>query len=121
MTKEDVIRAYYSGYEKKEWGLVDGVLADGFTFTSPNNDDHINAQAYKERCWPHAEFVERFELETVRTGDFDALVKYVCCRTNGTSFGNVEYFRFAGEKIASIEVYFGAPLGYPSASASGKP
>lgn len=121
VTREQLIRTYYSGWEKKEWSLIDGVLADTFTFTSPNNDDHIPKHAFKTRCWPQAEFIERFELESVLGRANEAFVKYLCRTTKGTSFRNVEYFRFTGGKVESIECYFGGRLGYPTASISGKP
>jgi hypothetical protein len=46
---EDVIRKYYAGWEKKEWGALDILLADNFTFTSANDDDHISKSAFKAR------------------------------------------------------------------------
>jgi SnoaL-like protein len=119
-TREQLIRRYYSGWEKKEWALIDGVLADNFTFTSPNDDDHITKTAYKARCWGQAEFVKRFELESLAVKADDAFVKGACWTTKGTSFRNVDYFRFTGEKISAIECYFGGHLGYPTASISGK-
>src|SRR5262249_45944897 len=88
MTKEQqrILRTYWSGWEKKDWTLIDGVLADSFTFTSPNNDDHISKPAFKERCWGQAELIERFDLESVaRMGD-EVFVKYLCHTTKGTSF-----------------------------------
>jgi hypothetical protein len=86
MTKEESIRAYYSGWEKKESGPVDGVLADGFTFTSPNDDDHIDNRAFKTKCWPQADWIERFDLESVIARDNEAFVKYLCWTKNGKSF-----------------------------------
>ena len=47
------IMAYYTAFEKKDWNLIQPVLADGFTFSSPL-DDHISVAAFKERCWPNA-------------------------------------------------------------------
>lgn len=114
MTKEEIIRAYYSGWEKKEWGAVDSVLADDFTFTSPNDDDHIDNRAFKTKCWPQADWIERFDLENVFARDNEAFVKYHCWTNNGRSFRNIEYFRFAGEKVEAIECYFGGRQGYPS-------
>jgi ketosteroid isomerase-like protein len=122
MTKEQIIRTYYSGYEKKDWSLTGGVLADSFTFTSPNDDDHISKSIFKEKCFSsQLEFIERFELESVLTRGNEAFVKWLCRTTNGTSFRDVEYFLFSGGKITAIESYFGGKLGYPSASISGKP
>jgi SnoaL-like domain len=121
MAKERTIRQYYSGWEKKEWSAIDSVLADSFSFTSPNDDDHIDKGAFKARCWGQADYIERFELETVVVRDNEAFVKYLCRTTKGTSFRNIEYFRFAGGKISAVECYFGGRLGYPTASISGKP
>jgi ketosteroid isomerase-like protein len=121
MTNEQLIRQYYSSYEKKDWSLMDSVLADSFTFTSPNDDDHINKNAFKERCWPQSEFIDRFELETVLVKGNDGLVKNLCRTTKGTSIRNVDYLRFADGKISAIECYFGGRLGYPTATISGKP
>jgi ketosteroid isomerase-like protein len=122
VNKEEIIRSYYSGYEKKDWNLSGSLLADNFTFTSPNDDDHISKSVFKEKCFlSQLEFIERFELETVLTRGNEAFVKYLCRTTKGTSFRNVEYFRFADGKITAIEAYFGGKLGYPTASASGKP
>jgi hypothetical protein len=121
MTKEQLIRTYYSGYEKKDWNLTGGVLADSFTFTSANDDDHISKSAYKDRCFlSQLGYVERFELESVVVHGNEAFVKYLCRTTKGTTFRNVEFFRFADGKIGAVECYFGGKLGYPSASASGK-
>jgi hypothetical protein len=118
---EQLILSYYSGYEKKDWNLSGGVLADGFTFTSPNDDDHISKAVFKDKCWlSQLNFIERFELEAVLARCDEAFVKYLCRTTKGTSFRNVEYFRFADGKISAIEVYFGGRLGYPAALASGK-
>ena len=118
---DEIIRAYYSGYEQKEWMAVENLLAENFTFTSPNDDDHIDIPTYKARCWPQAEHIEHFELECILQKGNETFVKYLCTTTKGTSFRNIEYFRFVGGKISSIEVYFGGKSGYPSASVTGQP
>ena len=38
----------------------------------------------------------------------EAFVTYRCLATDGKSFRNTEFFRFEGDKIRSIDVYFGA-------------
>lgn len=116
---ERLIRTYYHGYEEKDWSLSDGVLADGFTFTSANNDDHISKAVFKEKCFlSQMGFIKQFEFESILARGDEAFVKYLCRTTKGTSFRNVEYFRFADGKITAIESYFGGSLGYPSAAAS---
>ena len=90
--------------------MIDSVLAEGFTFTSPNDDDHIDKHAFKARCWPQAEVIARFELESVLGRDNEAFVKYLCRTTKGTSFRNIEYFRFAGGRVKRHRGLFrGAP------------
>jgi ketosteroid isomerase-like protein len=120
MPSEQLIHQWYSTWETKDASLMDSMLADNFTFTSPNDDDHISKSAFKERCWPQSKFIERFELEDVFVKGNEALVKYLCHTTKGTSFRNVEYLRFADGKLSAIECYFGGHLGYPTATISGK-
>ena len=117
MTKQEIIRAYYSGWEKKDWQAVRSLLADDFTFTSPNDDDHIRVHIFKAKCWPQADYVQRFDLEIAIGQDNDAFVKTLCRTTNGNSMQNVEYFRFADGQVRAIECYFGSKLGYPSKAA----
>lgn len=121
MKMEEIVRTYYSGYEQKKWETVEGLLADNFTFTSPNNDDHIDTPTYKARCWGQAEFIEHFEMLSILQKDDEAFAKYLCTTTKGTTFCNTEYFCFAGGKISAVEVYFGGRLGYSTASVTRQP
>jgi ketosteroid isomerase-like protein len=109
MTKEDAIRNYYAGWERKDWNAVRSLLGGGFTFTSPNGDDHIDLAAFHAKCWRGQEFT--FELQSIAATGDQAFVKYLGRYTGGTSFRNVEHFRFADGKIAAIEVYFGMQHG----------
>lgn len=121
MTNAKLIRAYYAGWENKDWSVVDGFLSGKFTFCSAAGDDHISKSAFKEGCWDtQANHIDRFDLESVLADEngADAFVKYLCHTKKGTSFRNIEYFRFADSKINAIECYFGGNLGYPSVSDS---
>jgi hypothetical protein len=40
--------------------------------------------------------------------DDAAFVTYQCVTTDGKYFRNTEFFTFAGDRIASVSVYFGA-------------
>jgi ketosteroid isomerase-like protein len=115
-TNGEIIRKYYAGWEKKDWGQVDVLLADTFTFTSAAPDDHISKSTFKARCWEsQAALIQRFELERVTVDGNEAFVKYLCWTKNGKSFRNVEYFRLKDGKVEAIECYFGGP-GFPSAA-----
>ena len=83
------------------------MLADGFTFTSPNNDDHINIEEYKEKCWPATEIIEKFTLEKIMEREDDAFVMFSCLTNNGKMFRETHYINFLDGKIKNIEVFFG--------------
>jgi ketosteroid isomerase-like protein len=113
---EESIREYYAAWEKRDWQPIDTLLADTFTFTSANNDDHISKSKFKARCWEsQIDFIERFELERVIGNGNEAFVMYVCRTKNGKALRNVEYMRLRDAKVEAIECYFGAPSSFPSA------
>jgi ketosteroid isomerase-like protein len=119
--KEQLIRKWYAAWEQKDWGPVDALLADNFTFSSAAGDDHISKSVFKTRCWEtQINFIERFELERVIGNGNDAFVKYLCLTKNGKSFRNVEYLRLTDEKVEAIECYFGAQSSFPSAVSGGQ-
>jgi ketosteroid isomerase-like protein len=115
-SNEEIIRRWYAAWEKKDWGPVDALLADNFTFTSAAPDDHISKSVFKTRCWEtQIDLIKRFDLERVFGSGNEALVRYLCHTKNGKSFRNVEYLRTRGDKVEAIECYFGGQSGYPSA------
>src|SRR5258708_38393914 len=62
---EKIIKDYYGAYEKKDWRVMEAILAGSFTFSSPAGDDHINLKVYKEKCWPNAYRTKRIEEERI--------------------------------------------------------
>ena len=121
MTNEEIIRKWYKAWEKKDWGPVDSLLADNFTFTSAAGDDHISKSTFKTRCWEtQIDFIRQIDLERITTGADDAFVKYLCHTKNGKSFRNVEYLRIRNGKLESMECYFGAQSSFPSAVSAGQ-
>jgi ketosteroid isomerase-like protein len=120
-TNEEIVRKWYAAWEQKDWGPVDNLLADNFTFSSAAGDDHISKSAFKEQCWKtQINFIRNFALERVAVGADDAFVKYLCHTTNGKSFRNVEYLRIKDGKLQSIECYFGEQSSFPSAVSTGQ-
>lgn len=112
--KEKVVRAYYSGFEKKDWGAVASQFADGFTFTSPNNDDHISVEKFKEKCWKTAKFIKKVSyIKMIEKGD-DLMLLVQIVTADDKVVRNVDFFNFSRTgKIKSIEVFFGAGSKYP--------
>jgi ketosteroid isomerase-like protein len=121
LTNEKVARNWYAAWEQKDWGPLDRMLADDFTFTSAAGDDHISKSAFKARCWEtQINFIGHFEVERITAGPDDAFVKYLCHTKGGKSFRNVEYLRIKNDKLQSIECYFGEQSSFPSAVSAGQ-
>ena len=116
---EEIVRKWYAAWEQKDWGPVDSLLADDFTFSSAAGDDHISKSAFKTQCWEsQIDFIERFDLQRVFGSGNEAFVMYVCRTKNGKTFRNVEYLRLKDDKLEAIECYFGAESSFPSAVSS---
>jgi hypothetical protein len=96
--------------------MLEMTLADGFTFSSPAGDDHINLKLYKERCWPNANNTKRFDLVKVTIDGDDAFVLYNGWTNDGKLFRNTEHFKFKEGKITENECFFGAGKNFPNNS-----
>lgn len=103
----NVVRAYLGAYESENRGAAELLLSEDFTFTSPN-DDNIDRATYFERCWPQGDAARDQTIEKIVVDGDKAYVTYSCATGNGGSFRNTEFFTFTGERIASVDVYFGA-------------
>jgi hypothetical protein len=112
---EKIIKDYFDGWVKKDWNLVQGQLAEGFTFTSAAPDDHIPIERFKEKCWVQSTYIQRFEFINI-IGNNSAAFAIVHVVTNDNRIiRNTEYFTFDHGKIKSIEVFFGGSgLGFPT-------
>ena len=118
---EAVVRRYFKAWQIKDWAPFDRILADDFTFTSANDDDHISKTAFKKECWDtQIDFIKDFDLEDLMSADGAVFVKYLCHTKNGKEFRNVEYHRVRDHRIVSIECYFGGKSTFASAVASTK-
>jgi len=93
--------------------MLQQILADGFTFSSPL-DDHISVAAVKERCWPNAYNIKHFDLEKVVVSGDDAFVISNGWTNSGKSFRNTDYFKVKDGKIAAYECFFGPGISYPN-------
>lgn len=105
-----LVRAYFAAYEAHDRSALAELLADGFRFTSPL-DEGLDRDAYFERCWPFNAQVRAFDLERVFAQGGEAFVQYLCVRTSGETFTNVELFRTAEGKILEVQVFFGSAPG----------
>ena len=104
-----IVRKYFSAYESKDRKVVEELLSDDFTFSSPL-DDHISRTEYFKRCWPNSEKIDSFQIEKSFEKENEVFVRYECRQKSGAKFRNVELFKFEGNKIKEIDVYFGREM-----------
>lgn len=99
-------RQLYMAFVAGERDVVDGILADGFTFSSPI-DVGLDRVGYFERCWPGAGQNQQFAfVRLVEAGD-EVVVTYEMTRPDGGRGRNTEILTFDGDQIVGAEVYFG--------------
>lgn len=110
---EKAIKAYYTAFEKKDWKIMEQILGDGFTFSSPL-DDHININVFKERCWPNAYKIKKVDVEKLVVNGNDAFVISNGWTNEGKLFRNSDYFKFKDGKITGYECFFGPGINYPN-------
>lgn len=107
------IKAWYGAFEKKDWKSIQGILGDGFTFSSPQ-DDHIDAKAFKERCWPNAYKIKRFVVDKLVIDGDIAFVITNGWTTDGKLFRNSDCFKLKNGKVSADECFFGPGINYPN-------
>jgi ketosteroid isomerase-like protein len=105
--KSELIRALFAAYRANDRAAVENSFTADFRFTSPY-DDSIDKATYFERCWRVSDWIERQQLEKIFVEGDEAFVTYEVVTKDGRRFRNTEFFRFEGDKIGSIDVYFGA-------------
>lgn len=105
--RDKTIRAIFAAYLANDRQAIEAALTDDFRFTSPY-DDAIDRATYFERCWKNSGWIARHELERIFVQGDEAFVTYKCTAKDGNRFRNTEFFVFAGDKVRSIDVYFGA-------------
>jgi ketosteroid isomerase-like protein len=102
-------RDAYRAYESGDREVIEELLSDDLTFYSPA-DLGIDRETYFERCWPNAERLEAFEFKRLVEAGDEVVVTYEATTTDGHRFRNTEVLTFEGDKIRTVEVYFGWDL-----------
>jgi ketosteroid isomerase-like protein len=105
--KLDLVRAVFAAYLANDRKAVEDYFTDDFRFTSPY-DDALDKANYFARCWQSPDWIEQQDIEKIFVEGEEAFVTYRCVARDGKSFRNTEFFRFEGDRIKSIDVYFGA-------------
>ena len=105
--KAEIVRKLFDAYRARQRSVIEELLADDFTFTSPY-DDAIDKKTYFERCWPNHDRIREHDIERIFEQGEAAFVTYRMVTKKGDEFRNTEFFRFAGDRLKSVDVYFGA-------------
>jgi len=105
----NTVKRLFAAYVAQHPDTVDPMLTQDFTFSSPR-DDHIDRKRYFEHCWPKEKVFRDIHIEHLVADGDDVIVGYRAEKMDGASFRNVELIRFAGDRIAEVNVYFGRSL-----------
>jgi len=111
--KEKIIRTFYSGFEKHDWNTVAAVLDKDFTFTSPNNDDHIPVKVFEERCWPTNSFVKKVNFLKWAENGNELFLLVEIYTTDNKVVRNMDVYTFHEGKMKSMECFFGTGAKFP--------
>jgi ketosteroid isomerase-like protein len=104
-----LVHDYYAAYGSKDRQVVEDLLSDDFTFSSPQ-DDHIDRTTYFAKRWPNSSRMRTIEVEKLCQQHDEVFVRYRLEMLGGGQFRNVEVLRFRGPKIVEVDVYFGRTL-----------
>lgn len=101
-----LVHRYFSAYEMRDRQVLEGMLDERFTFSSPL-DDRINRAAWFARCWPNSRTLRRITVEKIFEQGDEAFIRYEAESTMGKKFRNTEWFRFENGRLMEVQVYFG--------------
>lgn len=104
--REQLVRLYLDAYVHHDRESLEGCFADDFRFTSPRLEQ-LDLEWYLKEVWPNHENTRSIDVERVVVDGDHALVEYLIATNDGRHLHNVEQIDFAGERIASIEVFRG--------------
>jgi ketosteroid isomerase-like protein len=110
MTPVEIVRANFEAYQRQDRETAEALLSDRLVFTSPQ-DDHIDRQAFLERCFPTADRMSRQELiHVVPADERDVLIAYEYDLVGGGTYRNAELITVDDGRIVEVQVFFGGAV-----------
>ena len=106
MDRLALARATYEAFAAGDRRRIEQLLADDLTFSSPA-DVGLDRTGYFERCWPGSGSARAFSFKRLFEVGDEVVVTYEAERNDGTRFRNTEVLGFDGDKIRTVEVYWG--------------
>jgi ketosteroid isomerase-like protein len=96
-----------AAYRAQDRAAAEALIAEEFTFTSPQ-DDHIDRASYFARCFPTADrFAYQQILELTDVGADGVFLLYEYQLANGESYRNAEFSTVRDGKLVQTQVFFG--------------
>lgn len=102
----ELVRDMYRAFAENDREAIEDLIAEDFRFHAPP-DPLLDRAGYFERCWPNAGAIESFEFIRIFSNAEEVFVTYEASKHDGKRFRNTEIFRFEGQRVAEVEVYFG--------------
>lgn len=108
-TPQDTVLEFMRAFREQDASLALALIADDFTFTSPQ-DDHLDRDAWLERCFPTADHFDApaTTLQIVEIGG--VVLHRFEYSVAGRTYGNVEAIRVQDGLVHGVEVYFGGAV-----------
>jgi ketosteroid isomerase-like protein len=111
MSNIDTVRASMDAYRRQDIEAAAHLLAEDFSFTSPQ-DDHIDKSAYLERCFPTADRFAASEILALVPADDDSVfLLYEYELRTGERYRNTEYITVRNGQLVETQVFFGGRVG----------
>lgn len=109
LTPEETVLEFMRAFREQDATLAISLIADNFTFTSPQ-DDHLDRETWLQRCFPTADHFDSpvTTLQLVEVGGV-VLHRYEYS-VNGRTYRNVEATRVQDGLVHEVEVYFGGAV-----------
>jgi ketosteroid isomerase-like protein len=107
MENTEVALAMFEAYCRQDSRAAEALLADNFTFTSPQ-DDHIDRSMFMKVCFPTADrFASQQILDVAPAADDGVFVLYEYELESGECFRNAELLTVRSGKLVETQVFFG--------------
>ncbi|BDV31273.1 nuclear transport factor 2 family protein [Microbacterium terricola] len=105
----EIVRSFMTAFHEQDRARAESLMADAFVFTSPQ-DDHIDKQAWLERCFPSADHFDGAS-ETLEMVEVDGIVLHRYeYQVEGVRWRNTEALRVEDGRVREVEVYFGGAV-----------
>jgi len=110
MSNAEVVRAMRTAFQRQDVQAAEQLLAEEFSFTSPQ-DDHLDKAAYLRICFPTSgRFNEQILMELLESDETTVLSRYEYELHDGKRYRNMEATSVVEGRITAVEVYFGGEV-----------